>query len=48
MVGHAGDTIFPSRPCKRKLDEMSGRLEEVETELKRLKRDVMVGSLINP
>jgi hypothetical protein len=42
MVGCVGDTVFPSRPYKRKLDEMSGRLEEVERELKRLKTEVIV------
>jgi predicted DNA-binding transcriptional regulator len=42
MVGYVGDTVFPSRPYKRKLDEMSDRLEDVEQELKRLKRDVTV------
>ncbi|CAB4028152.1 Hypothetical predicted protein [Paramuricea clavata] len=40
IVGCVGDTVFPSRPCKRKLDEMSGRLEEVERELKRLRTEV--------
>lgn len=40
MVDYVGDTVFPLRPYKRKLDEISSRLEEVERELKRLKRDV--------
>ncbi|XP_028400984.1 proline-rich protein 11-like [Dendronephthya gigantea] len=48
MVGYVGDTVFPMRPYKRKLDEISSRLEEVERELKRLKRDVTDNSSHHP
>ena len=34
--------MFPSRPYKRKLDELYDRLEQVESELKKLKSEAVV------